>query len=664
MCTSLKTTLDIIKYLCFLSIFIAINAQNINYQNTFMEKSTINAQFASKCLWNLTKEIYGSKRFISLLNCNVSEEPGYSIMSKVIMMLHNYNENSSFSYEVISNSQNNVSDNQNCRNENSKRINEMVYKSSRKTKIYIVFIDSLQDYNDALDKIEALPRYNIYAEFLFFYTNLSNETKQIAQEILKLAYARSKYSSMLLIPSEIDVFLLYLLNLYPKEAIYCGTQPISTLLSTCKKGVYNPIVPSFGNKNSGFNCTFRAVLVENPPYVISTNEGIEVRILQELEHRLNVTFEKKFLNGPAAWGYKQEDGNWSGPLNLLYKERFIIGIGAISTSIDRLQDFDATYSCLSENIRWLVPSSKRIDNEKLIFIVFTWTTWVALLIPFLVIGIGLWLVSNLKTDSPMVDKRLKTIGAAILVPVQITVSIAVWKQPRALTNRIIFISYALFIIIIGSLYQSALIKIMSKPPFKHQISTFDEIWESPLSIGGLPVYTEPFGNFQKSQMFLNKYINISENDEIACWRKRVASGDSATIVGEYYIMYYMGTPELTYQDGSSKVYLLRNDILYMDTYRITFSKNFILRKPINRIYEKLNAGGFTQAWTNYYINQYQHGNKQVDQEVPSDHQHDTIVLTMDHFKGAFFLLIFGKVLSTFTFILEFLIWKIKRFIQA
>lgn len=102
---SLKIAKYIIKHLCLLNIFNAIKAQNTSYQNAFPDVSLIDVEFASSCLWNLTEEIFGRKKFISFLNCNITKEPGYSVMSKAIMMHHNYKATSSFSYESIQTTQ-------------------------------------------------------------------------------------------------------------------------------------------------------------------------------------------------------------------------------------------------------------------------------------------------------------------------------------------------------------------------------------------------------------------------------------------------------------------------------------------------------------------------------------------------------------------------------
>ncbi|XP_065163168.1 glutamate receptor U1-like [Atheta coriaria] len=403
------------------------------------------------------------------------------------------------------------------------------------------------------------------------------------------------------------------------------------------------------------------MLLEYPPYIISPNEGIEVKILKELQHRLNITFEINYQNESATWGYRELNGTWSGLLGMLFADRFMIGIGAISTRIDRLQDFHCTYNSLSENMYWAVPAAQRIDEGRLILIIFTWTTWIGLLVIILIIGVCLWLVSNLKTGNPMTDRSLKTIGSAILVPVQITVSIAVWKQPRQVANRMLFISYALFIIIVGSLYQSSLIKVMSKPPYNHQLSTYEEIFESSLPIGGLPDFGKLFEISEpNSKSLIENFYNISDNDDIIYWWKRVATGDAISIVGEYYIKFYMGTPDLTNQDGSSKIYLLKDDVLFTDTYRITFSKNFVLRKQFDIIFRNLHSNGMIYAWTDYYIKYYRHEHEQIHQEVANDQEQYNIVLTLRHVKGAFLLLIYGNFFSASIFILELLMRNIKH----
>lgn len=667
MSNSTVIILQIIEVLLFISILNVFTfSQKLNQKAAYNIFSPIDITFASKCIVNVTQETVKPKHMVTILNSNITKEPGYSLMSTVTKMLHKMTDHYTVCYEITNGTLLNFQsfakciENCNSKNETTK-IYKHFFKNPRKTQMYLVFIDSLEDFYENLMRIESMKTYNISAEFFLVYTNLHQNTKDLAQDILQITYDKSKFATTLLIPSKKDVFELYTFDLFAQEAKYCATQPVLTLLNTCNRGNFNLKVYRHVTDYSRLNCSIRVALMHFPPYVISRNHGVEVLILHLIEKHLNVSFEKSYHNIAGSWGYKMKDGNWSGLLNTLYYDRFMIGAGAVSYIEDRLIDFDYSLDFFSEKMFWIAPTANLVEKWKLLLIIFKWSTWLSLLASLILITLLLWFSSNRGTGT--LDKSFKKFPAAILTTVQVTISIPAGRQPRMLANRILFISYAFFIILVASFYQSALITVLTEPKYEHQISSDEEVVESSLTIGGIRNFKAFFNisHSHRAMVIHNKYTYYTEDEGMEYWMKRVAKGEALTIQGEFFTKFYqkLKLPELTNEDGSSKLYIIANDddVVIIDTYRFIFSKNFFLKTQINGVIEHLINGGFINLWAKYYVHYYQ-GELTMD-EYEQNYDNHEVVLTMKHLEGAFTLILFGNFLGMCAFIIELLIYVYK-----
>lgn len=675
MSNPVKISLQLIKLFTVFNYFNLIFAQNINTNEIFTIPSTIDIKFASNCIWNVTRETSKGKQLITIFNGNITKEPGYSIISTVTKMLQKMTDHYTVYYEITNGTEHQFPSFEKCIETcNSKNKTERICKryfiTTRRTQMYLIFIDNLQDFNNSMKRIEYLRGYNISAEFLLIYTNLPHNTTDLAQDILDITYENSKFTTRLLIPASKDVFELYTLDLFAKESKYCATQPVLTLLNTCTQGNFNLKMYHVERGFSRLNCTIQAIAMHFPPFVISPEDGVEILILNEIENRYNVTFEKAYHSIAGSWGFKKKDGSWSGLLTKLYKQRFKIGLGAVSYSADRRLDFHYSDNFFSEKMFWVVPSAHRLERWKLLLIIFKWTTWIVLLVFLLLIAVLLWFSSIVQSSlNKSADRRYTKFGFTILTIFQLFIYLSTARQPNMLPNRILYISYSIFMMIVGACYQSAMINVLTNPQCAHQISSYGEVVQSNLIVGGVRNFKSIFDNphIPRASVIYNKYTYYTDDEGMEYWTNRVAKGEAITIQGEFFTKYYKLVPELTNHDGSSKIYIITNDddVVLVDTYRFIYSKNFFLRAQINTVIKQLVNAGFINFWAKYYIYRYQghwaghahdhvHGNSH-----DHDHKHD-VVLTLNHLEGAFGLWFIGNIFGVCALVFEWLIGKVAK----
>lgn len=662
----------------FLNILIITVAKNVIYKNLFSSTSAFDVNMASKCIWNVIHEAFKPNIVITVLNFSETKDAGNDIMTQVIKMFNEHQEDLLNAFEITNGTQSSTHFIEEClENCNSKNMGERIYtkyfKMHIKTKLYLVFFDNVLNFSNNLKIIESMAMYDATATFVLSYTNVcsTRNANEMAQRILKTAYDNTKYKTKLLLPIEKDIFELYEFNLFPENSKYCALNPMLTMINTCDRGIFDSKTYRIRPHFSQLNCTIRAVLLRYPPFVISANDGVDLKLLGVIETHLNVTFEKVFNKTPT-WGYKEKNGYWTGSLQQIYMDPLKIGIGGGSVNAERLKYFTFSTYYFTEKICWVVPKAKRLADGTLILFIFTWQLWVVLFVLIVICGIFLTLCSTVKLLTTVFKTGenprlyLKEIGTAIFVSVQVTISIPVSKLNEKGINRVMFIFYSLFIIIVGNLYRSSLINSMTIPKYKHQISTYNEIAETSMAVGGMSFYKNSFIDLdnKKSMAIYHKYNYSFETETYIYWLNRVKEGKTISIFGEYIVKYYDREQHLTQKDGTSNIHVITSDdeLMFINSYGIIFSKNFVLTEQFNNILENLMEAGLINMWAQSYIRD----DNRIESKIRKTKLHsglypnnNKIVLTLRHFQGAFMILGLGIYVGLCMFVLEHMVWKIK-----
>lgn len=146
------------------------------------------------------------------------------------------------------------------------------------------------------------------------------------------------------------------------------------------------------------------------------------------------------------------------------------------------QDFDLSTFYYFENMVWVAPIALPIPKWLNIFAIFNYHVWLVCFGYFLLTALFLCLISRFTKKE---IKRYKKWGIGLLVSFGLLLWSAAPKQPGTMMVRAAFISLAFYSLVLGAVYQSALITFLTNPVYEHQLSNIDEILESEASDSGI-----------------------------------------------------------------------------------------------------------------------------------------------------------------------------------
>lgn len=146
------------------------------------------------------------------------------------------------------------------------------------------------------------------------------------------------------------------------------------------------------------------------------------------------------------------------------------------------QDFDLSAFYYFENMVWVAPIALPIPKWLNIFVIFNYRVWLVCFGYVLLTALLLYLISRFAEKE---RKRYKKWGIGLLVSFGVLLWSAAPKQPGTMMVRAAFISLTFYSLVLGAVYQSALITFLTNPVYEHQLSNIDEILESEASETGI-----------------------------------------------------------------------------------------------------------------------------------------------------------------------------------
>lgn len=407
-----------------------------------------------------------------------------------------------------------------------------------------------------------------------------------------------------------------------------------------------------GLKHDFHNCTLGVIAMPYKPFVIDENNGIEVKILKQLEKELNIHFNIIISNFSASWGKKTENKTWTDNLRMVY-EQLYFGIGNVDTGRD-INSTDFTFSnfYLNEALVFVVPIAQLVPEWRILIAIFNEEMWEICLAIILIFALIFYLCS-FKSQTSTVYYQFP-----LFTSYQMFISYAVNRHPKTENLRVFFLSLSVFSIIVGSLYTCSLLYYLKNPIREYQPDKNSDILDKNLNLkyrmGGLSKY----GSIFSGSKFENDYLKATgHNDSIDYWLEKVANErDIWTVSSSLYARYSLAQNSnvTTDANGVPRVFVFKNRL---STYQVAMiSRNgHPLMKKMNKILHKMLYGGLILHYLNEYV-------RDIDKEISLDTAGDSTLkpLTLRHLQGAFFILFCGYVYSFIVLFFEIIIKKLKK----
>lgn len=289
---------------------------------------------------------------------------------------------------------------------------------------------------------------------------------------------------------------------------------------------------------------------------------------------------------------------------------------------------------VADDSRFWVPRASLIPNWQHIGKIFKNNIWLLIIIT-LFLNSFLWFMCGKITNETIIHYRslYLTILGSYKVLLQGSIS-----QPKHILNRIVFIIWTLTSLLLFTAYQSQLISILTKPLYEHQISNVGELLQTDLIIGYVPTFYYNQLNLSKMQ---NSQLQISQCplNEL-CLNRTAFQKDMAAIKGVKFTKYYM-LKYFTDLNGKELLVDLKDSSIPLLP-KYCFRRGFPLLEKISNICLLLHSNGLIDKWEKELFQSYYLVNNEYFQKP----------LTTEHLQGAFYLLLFGEIISILVFFLE------------
>ncbi|XP_071057158.1 uncharacterized protein [Onthophagus taurus] len=497
-----------------------------------------------------------------------------------------------------------------------------VFKAKYRSYSYLIIVDTTNSFRRLLMGMKRLESFNRNAKILVY---LELDQDESIFYVLNDFYNDNIYNVVIFAHNS-NYTRIYSLDIFDfKSGEKCGGDPNLKMIDECKDGELTKKSQLFNLflKPNYNDCIIKGLTMIYPPFVIDLNNGFEIELIREIVKRIH-----------AKIVIDIEDVEDWGEINL--NRTYDLAFGNIQTTPEIYEDFELTESYYNEQMIWVVPKAQKIDQFNCLFLMFSPNVW-------LLNGIILVLFSSLFYFTSLSYNL--TIIESILLSIQTFIGAPVPKKPTKNVICTIFISFALYSIIINVLYNSSLINILTNPVYERQILSEDDLLQPSIQIGGPSIYKEFFNESHEksSDLIYKKYlIENKKKDTLNYWIKKVGNNKNvATISTKMFANYLLKNTE------DFKIFILPK-ILFSFHVKIAMSKgNFLLYKFDQQI-KRFQRAGLIEKWRLKY--------SKIEVKVKSD---DKVVLKMNHLSGAFYVLCVGYVLGGIVFVIERIYW-IKR----
>ncbi|KAF5298782.1 hypothetical protein FQR65_LT09651 [Abscondita terminalis] len=269
---------------------------------------------------------------------------------------------------------------------------------------------------------------------------------------------------------------------------------------------------------------------------------------------------------------------------------------------------------------WAVPNPKQIPKMEVLFLVFKKTVWIYIAISILITAVAWGLITSYQNNCgiSMCD------FAVILINIwELTLLGSTDRIPIRWALRFVFICYVIYCIHIQAVFGSKIVELLIQPQFERGIQNLDDLVESNISI--------IIGDSVISSVFVDDNLDESQLSTKIYRALQVVSG-----VEEFLNDNFLKDSRLIRDNFATGSF----------DYAFMFPYQSYLFLTINEITYRLIESGIKDEFL-----------KKIESEVTKITDADAIVLSVDHLYIIFIFWITGLLISTITFILEFLVNK-------
>ncbi|EDV56975.1 uncharacterized protein LOC6547780 [Drosophila erecta] len=510
---------------------------------------------------------------------------------------------------------------------------------------YVIVVDSVNRLKKLMKyKMVRMRSWNPGARFLVLFHNatLRDRPLGVATDIFKdlmhlfyvhrvaLLYANSSMNYNLLVNDYYSNVNCRILNVQSVGQCHDGQLYPNTAV----------VKASMVDYVSGFsprNCTFFVCSSISAPFVeADCILGLEMRILGFMKNRLN--FDVNHTCSLESRGEMEGPTNWTGLLGKVQNNECDFVFGGYYPDNEVADHFWGSDTYLQDAHTWYIKLADRRPAWQAMVGIFEAYTWIGIIL-ILIISWLCWFTLVEILPEPRYYQQLSLTAINALA---VSISIAVQERPICETTRLFFMALTLYGLNVVATYTSKMIATFQDPGHLHQLDELTEVLEAGIPFGGHEESRDWFENDDDMWIF-NRYNTSPDfapqtnNLEAVRWGQRCILSNR---------MYTMQSPladdifAFPYNVFSSPLQMIMKA-----GFPFLFEMNTIIRLMRDvGIFQKIDADF---RYNNTYLNRISKMRHQSSDTA--------IVLTTEHLKGPFFILVVGSCCAALTFLGELLI---------
>ncbi|KAJ9598891.1 hypothetical protein L9F63_026573, partial [Diploptera punctata] len=300
------------------------------------------------------------------------------------------------------------------------------------------------------------------------------------------------------------------------------------------------------------------------------------------------------------------------------------------------------------SIEYLVPCPKRLMKTEKILSLFHLSSWISMGLVFIIVSVLFWILSNYPTRTNNFtgfNMLAQCFSAAWAVLLGISVS----QLPVSPETRSLFIIYVWYCFAISTVFQAYFITYLVEPGYEARFETLDDVYRAGLKYA----VTDTMEAFRA--LVDMKQMEVFEKDPVTDF---FVGMDTIMFKGKIFtttpIMYPIHRARSLGINHESKV------VCHLDESLVTWPVGALLTKghPLVHILsthiKRYVEGGILEVyWSKIKHETNLKANK-------TDENSEYVVFSLTHLTPPFILLIFGYILSVFSFLCELILFRKKN----
>ncbi|KAJ9588096.1 hypothetical protein L9F63_018523 [Diploptera punctata] len=405
----------------------------------------------------------------------------------------------------------------------------------------------------------------------------------------------------------------------------CGNLILAPISSNCNENVYisneiyKPKVETSSRK-----CKFHVHAIHNPPYSMFTTtfmptvtDGIELKLITVIANKLGIEIKNITEVGDL-------------PRNMI-----MLGETSGFQSTNTIKYMSRYYT---ETYTWVVPRSASHPHWSNITKVFKIETWLLIISSLFLVSITMKFI-NTYNNIDIFKYIFISWGVFLHIPVD--------EISKKTAVRITFITWILISIALTTVFQAFMKSFFIDPGRKHQINTFNELEQTNLK---LSLTHKIF--FQNNMLYYtNKHTFLMFPNDCQMLEFCFRNLSVAAFTTEERFLY---TSRLYFRDVSTSLYhkFTEGGVSFHRTLNMYARNPFV--EAVNKITIRLVEGGIVNKIVESFLDPsgWTRGKRMGKTSI-----HDYVPMSMLHMTSPFMYLIYGYLLSTAVFILEYVFFN-------